>query len=124
MALKNKDKKFLEDVLKERRVQIYKNMQDVNGEIDSVSKDDLKDEGDLANADSSAVINSSILLQQKRELEEIQDALTKIKSGDYGTCEMCGEEIATLRLKAMPFARHCIICKEIVEKEQKERKRK
>ncbi|MEY4504919.1 MAG: hypothetical protein RL154_1216 [Pseudomonadota bacterium] len=122
MAVKSKDKKFLEEVLKERRTQIFKNMQEVNSEIDGVAKDDLKDEGDIANAGSSTMINSSILLQQKKELEEIYFALNKIKSHTYGICEMCGEEIAIQRLKAMPFARHCIICKEIVEKAQKERR--
>ncbi len=122
MALKGKDKKALEDFLIERRAQIHKNMQEVNGEIDGVTKDELKDEGDLANAGSATMINSSILLQQKKELEDIQAALNKMKLNSYGVCEMCGDEISLQRLKAMPFARHCIICKEIVEKEQKERR--
>lgn len=122
MALKGKDKRALEDFLIERRAQIHKNMQEVNGEIDGVTKDELKDEGDLANAGSATMINSSILLQQKKELEDIQAALNKIKLNSYGVCEMCGDEISLPRLKAMPFARHCIICKEIVEKEQKERR--
>jgi DnaK suppressor protein len=47
---------------------------------------------------------------------EIQHALDKIDEGRYGECERCAEPIAFERLEALPFARHCIECQEIVEK--------
>src|SRR5688500_13059600 len=44
----------------------------------------------------------------KETLEEVEHALLKLDDGTYGTCEVCGEEIAEARLEAMPAARYCI----------------
>ena len=46
-------------------------------------------------------------------LREIDGALNRLDDGDYGTCESCGESIASNRLKALPWARFCVACQEI-----------
>lgn len=43
-------------------------------------------------------------------LAEIQAALARVESDDYGTCEACGEPIGAARLEARPAARTCIAC--------------
>jgi RNA polymerase-binding transcription factor DksA len=43
-------------------------------------------------------------------LAEVEHALAKLDSGDYGTCESCGQPIAEARLEAKPAARLCISC--------------
>ena len=43
-------------------------------------------------------------------LAEIDEALTKLADGTYGTCESCGERIGEARMEAMPAARLCISC--------------
>jgi DnaK suppressor protein len=43
-------------------------------------------------------------------LGEVERALEKFDSGSYGTCEACGNPIATARLEAKPEARTCIDC--------------
>lgn len=42
----------------------------------------------------------------------IEQALTKIREGTYGTCEDCGEPIPEARLRAVPGAIRCICCQE------------
>jgi RNA polymerase-binding protein DksA len=49
-------------------------------------------------------------------LREINEALRKIYSGEYGVCENCGGPIARARLEAMPYARLCLACKENEER--------
>lgn len=51
-------------------------------------------------------------LRSNREfaIREIDDALNKIKSNTYGSCELCGEAIDPERLKVIPYARNCIKC--------------
>lgn len=44
------------------------------------------------------------------ELRQIENALQRIETGKYGTCESCGEEISIKRLKAVPQANLCIKC--------------
>ena len=45
-------------------------------------------------------------------LIRVEKALTKLEQSpeDYGACEECGEDIATGRLKAMPYAELCVGC--------------
>ena len=41
-------------------------------------------------------------------LRDVDHALAKLDDGSFGTCEVCGDEIAEPRLEAMPSARYCI----------------
>jgi DnaK suppressor protein len=48
-----------------------------------------------------------------RELyAQVQRALARIESGEYGKCVRCGKVIPPERLEAMPAAELCITCKE------------
>jgi len=44
------------------------------------------------------------------ELSKVAKALEQIKTGAYGICVDCGEEIPMARLQASPFADRCIRC--------------
>ncbi len=41
---------------------------------------------------------------------EIDEALARIRKNRYGDCEKCGKPISKARLKAVPYARHCVKC--------------
>jgi len=51
------------------------------------------------------------------EADQIQDALQRIGSGDFGICQKCLKPVGYQRLRAMPYAKFCITCQE--ENEQK-----
>lgn len=42
----------------------------------------------------------------------VDEALTRIKEGSYGTCMACNQEVQAKRIDAVPWARHCIECQE------------
>jgi DnaK suppressor protein len=42
----------------------------------------------------------------------VDGALVRIKTGSYGTCIECEEELQQKRLEAVPWARHCVKCAE------------
>lgn len=44
------------------------------------------------------------------ELKDVQLALSRIESGDYGKCASCGGPIGNERLEALPYATTCIHC--------------
>jgi DnaK suppressor protein len=46
-------------------------------------------------------------------LREVDHALGRCARGTYGACEGCHEEIAALRLKAVPWTRYCLTCQEL-----------
>jgi DnaK suppressor protein len=43
-------------------------------------------------------------------LQEVDAALKRVESDEYGLCQMCDEPIALLRLQAQPHTANCIIC--------------
>ncbi|WP_298210682.1 TraR/DksA C4-type zinc finger protein [Ferrimicrobium sp.] len=45
-------------------------------------------------------------------IEEVDLALRKMDRGVYGLCESCKQPIPRARLRALPFARLCVRCKE------------
>jgi DnaK suppressor protein len=72
-------------------------------------------QGDLADQASG---NNEVHIQLKLKqtdakiLQAIEEALGRIDKGSYGVCRDCGEPIAPARLKAIPWTRVCITCKE------------
>ena len=45
-------------------------------------------------------------------LREVRAALARVEDGSYGVCIECEGEISGKRLKAVPWATHCIACQE------------
>jgi len=108
---------YFKELLLERKKQIEKNILETKNEIEELKNFEVNDDGDYASLCTDNLIDSAINNQQLKELQEIEEALKKIEDGTYGICEMCGEPIRKLRLKVKPYAKYCIVCREIIEKE-------
>ena len=108
---------YFKELLLERKKQIEKNILETKNEIEELKNFEVNDDGDYASLCTDNLIDSAINNQQLKELQEIEEALKKIENGTYGICEMCGEPIRKLRLKVKPYAKYCIVCREIIEKE-------
>ena len=52
----------------------------------------------------------ALLAQARQRLADVDAALARTGSGDYGRCADCGRAIAPERLAARPAARTCINC--------------
>ena len=53
---------------------------------------------------------------RSRMLKEIDRALERVVRGSYGVCESCGAEISPARLKAIPWARYCVHCQDLLSR--------
>lgn len=53
---------------------------------------------------------------RSRTLKEIERALARCAGGTYGVCESCNEDISPARLKAIPWARYCVTCQEMISR--------
>ncbi|MCL4692174.1 MAG: TraR/DksA C4-type zinc finger protein [Candidatus Hydrogenedentes bacterium] len=58
----------------------------------------------------------SIASGESALLQDVSDALRRIKDGKYGDCEGCEQEIPRKRLEVFPSARYCIECQTKIEK--------
>ena len=54
-------------------------------------------------------------LAAEQDLAEIDEALARWRSDDYGRCEGCGRSIPMARLRVRPAARRCVPCAERVD---------
>ena len=108
---------FFKEELEKRKLQLEENLSVISGEMSSLRNNELKDEGDHAAMSLENAVDNAISRQQSKELAEIEEAFDRIKEKSYGTCEMCASEINIERLKVKIFARYCITCREVVEKE-------
>lgn len=60
----------------------------------------------------------SMSTNDRQLLQSIDAALDRIDDGDYGKCANCGQPIQEKRLEAVPWARHCIRCQDLIERGQ------
>lgn len=61
-------------------------------------------------------VNSQLAEVESRELASIENALERMKEGNYGQCEVCGGRIPMARLEALPYATVCIACQRELER--------
>ena len=79
-----------------------------SGDLSSFSYH-MADQGTDAEEREKAFLLAS---QSGRLLYRIDEALMRIKDNTYGICEICGQPINPERLRIVPQARMCIVCKE------------
>ena len=69
--------------------------------------------GDIVDAAMDAEyleVESELAMVESRELANIENALQRIATRQYGTCELCKRVISHARLNALPYANQCIQC--------------
>jgi len=72
------------------------------------------DEGDLSQQHHEEWIFLNRNTIDIKLLREISDALLRIEQGTYAVCLECEEPISVKRLDAVPWARFCVTCQEMV----------
>lgn len=71
---------------------------------------------DDAVTDLEASLDVSAVARDVLELHEVESALRRIHTGDYGTCSDCGTDIPYARLAAQPTALRCTACQDKLER--------
>jgi RNA polymerase-binding protein DksA len=80
----------------------------LDDEVDEISTGADSHFGDTATATLGRETDYTLGENSEQVLAEINEALQRIEAGTYGTCKVCGKEIATERLEAYPWASLCI----------------
>lgn len=74
---------------------------------------------DVASDNYERDFNLNLVSNDRETLLEIEEALKRIDEGIYGSCLMCGKPIKINRLKAIPYAKYDIDCKEKLERDKR-----
>lgn len=67
-------------------------------------REDLASE--LANRDTLEELDAGAVV----ELRDVDRALARLETGQYGVCESCHQPIPQERLELLPFATQCVAC--------------
>ena len=105
-------KEIKEKLLVERDLLIEK----LNGNDLSVDDAETPDPVDLAVRNYSKTVQLAVSENESKQLALTNEALLRIDNDEYGKCQNCQSEIQPKRLAAIPWARYCLECQELLEK--------
>jgi RNA polymerase-binding protein DksA len=85
---------------------LKRNRQDASGDLSTMPIHMADIGSDTFEQDFTLTLMES----EEKTLHKIEQALSRIDEGTYGTCENCGESIPKARLQVIPFALQCVSC--------------
>ena len=104
-------KKIKDRLITERDVILSK----LSGNDLSVDASETPDPVDLAVRNYSKNVMLAVSENESRQLLMINEALDRLQDDEYGLCQNCEKEINPKRLDAVPWARYCLNCQELLE---------
>lgn len=81
----------------------------------SVDDSETPDPVDLAVRNYSKNVMLAVSENESKQLMLINEALERIEDDEYGLCQNCESEINPKRLNAVPWARYCLDCQQLLE---------
>ncbi len=106
-----KTKQIKERLLAERDLLVAK----LQGNDLSVDDSETPDPVDLAVRNYSKNVMLAVSENESRQLILINEALERIGDEEFGDCQNCEKPINPKRLAAVPWARYCLNCQELLE---------
>ncbi len=111
-GLSKKDLDHYLELLLEKRAEIL-------GDVDSIQRDQKSNQGgnlsnmplhmaDIGTENYDQEFNLSLVESERKLLQEIVEAIMRIRKGYYGVCMETGKPIGKPRLDAKPWAKYCI----------------
>jgi len=116
--MKKNTLKKLQSLLLNRRQEMFEQVAHLEFERDELGQHFIESI-DSAQKENLARLIHKLDERGKEEIGEIELALTKMSSGKYGICEICGRSITIKRLKVLPATRLCRNCAQKYEEVQK-----
>jgi DnaK suppressor protein len=80
-------------------------LEEETGELVSAADNHL---ADTATETYDRELDEGLEDDAREQLHQVEKALARIESGEYGRCEICGKEIPVDRLEAVPWTTLCI----------------
>lgn len=99
----------IRDMLIRRRDELQSVMQSSRAQMSSKSGDSA-DVADRASEGFEDELAAGLIAIEAAQLDDIDDAIHRIDTGDYGFCIVCDKPIPRKRLDFLPFAKRCITC--------------
>jgi DnaK suppressor protein len=106
-----------------RQILLDKREQVVSGlgvKFDMIAKMGRIAEEDQAQLSHDEFVSLRLNSLDYGQLRLVEEALDRVRSGDFGVCLACEHPIPPKRLQALPWARYCVACQEAIGRTQPE----
>jgi len=114
--MNKRDKDRYRKKLLDKKKEIIAHMSEFHNESRSIETGIAQDVGDKAESSYTKEFLLSLSDAQRERLKQIDEALKRLDTPEYGLCESCGKSIAKKRLNIIPWTPLCISCQEKEEK--------
>jgi len=104
-------------MLLERREQVVSGL---GVKFDTLAKMGRVAEEDQAQISHDEFVSLRLNSLDYGQLRLVEEALDRVRSGDYGVCLACEQPIPSKRLQALPWARYCVPCQQAIGMNQEE----
>lgn len=108
----------MHEALLRRREQLASVVRSNQGQLAEARKNHA-DIGDRAAEGFEDELAAGLLSIESAQLDQIEEALSRMDKGTYGVCIECEKPIPRRRLEILPFAKRCLACEG--EKERQRR---
>ncbi len=123
-SLTASDIKRFRQLLLEKRIEILRNVTEIEDEALKKSRLDATGDlssmpihmADLGTDNYEQEFALGLMDSERKLLREIDKALERIEQGTYGICTGTGQMIPKARLEAQPWARYCVEYARMLEK--------
>lgn len=93
--------------LEARRADLVKRLEKIEDRLDDPKDPDVEERATEREEDEVLEFQGNSGL---KEIQAIDDALSRIENGSYGTCFSCDKPISEERLDAVPYTTRCRDC--------------
>jgi DnaK suppressor protein len=121
MALTKQQLAKFEEQLVNWKVELQEGQNQSVHALHEMEQNSFPDPTDQASMETDLNFDLRIKDRERKLIRKIDQALDRIKEGDFGLCEACGGDIGVKRLQARPVTTLCIDCKTAQEQEERTR---
>lgn len=108
--------KIYRDKLLDRREGLVGQVQEAEAYSRERDSEATQDPADMAANAYTKELLVSMSDNDRQLLNLIDESLERIEAGSYGKCVRCESPLPEKRLEALPWARHCITCQDMLER--------
>ena len=94
--------------------------QELTGNLEDTKFDTLAKMGRVAEDDQAQMSHEEFISLKRNSMDyqalrQVNAAIERINTGEYGICASCEESISEKRLKAIPWAKYCVSCQDRIQ---------
>ena len=105
-------REMLRTMLLQLREHTCQRIRDFRREQSQASESSPGDYVDVAQSSADVETHAGLIARAEEKLKYLDEAISRLEAGIYGTCAGCHQPIPIERLIAVPFALYCLSCQQ------------